>query len=338
MCDGLTNGFDTLIGKMPSENKECKNLLSAVKQPETVDELIRSELDNKFLQGPFEKPPFEKFRVSPIGVAEGKYSGKKRLIVDLSSLHNDQNHESINSLIDKDMCSLKYVKVDDAIQSIKKHGKGAILCKTDISNAFKLIPIKPEQMPFYMIRWRNLYYVYTRLVFGSRSSPKFFDNLSQVICWIVENNYGISPIFHLLNDFLTVHNSNVDGHRTMALLTLIFGRLQVPLSKPKTVGPTTVLEYLGVILDSEKMEARLPRDKIDRIIYFIRSLLNRTSCTKREMLQLLGHFNFASRVVVPGRSFVSYLINITTSVRELHHFIHLNKECKEDLLMWLNFL
>ena len=33
--------------------------------------------------------PFPVYRVNPIGVAEGKYSNKKRLIVDLSAAHDD---------------------------------------------------------------------------------------------------------------------------------------------------------------------------------------------------------------------------------------------------------
>ena len=58
----------------------------------------------------------------------GKYSGKKRLIVDLSSPHDDLSHSSINDLIDKDACSLTYVRIDDAIKAIQQHGKGALLC------------------------------------------------------------------------------------------------------------------------------------------------------------------------------------------------------------------
>jgi hypothetical protein len=46
------------------------------------------------------------YRVSPIGIVEGKYSGKKRLIVDLSSPHDSEEHSSINNLIDKEQCSL----------------------------------------------------------------------------------------------------------------------------------------------------------------------------------------------------------------------------------------
>ena len=47
--------------------------------------LLTKNVRMVFLYGPFSKPPFDKYRVSPLGLAVGKYSGKKRLIVDLSS-------------------------------------------------------------------------------------------------------------------------------------------------------------------------------------------------------------------------------------------------------------
>lgn len=62
------------------------------------------------------------------------------------------------------------------------------------------------------------------------------------------------------------------------------------------------------------------------------------SCTKRELLQLLGHFNFASRVIIPGKSFVSYLLRLASSICELHHYVHLNSECKGDMHTWKLFL
>ena len=62
------------------------------------------------------------------------------------------------------------------------------------------------------------------------------------------------------------------------------------------------------ILDTEKLEARLPQEKVDRICEFIQIILHKSSCTKRELLQLLGHMNFATHVIIPGRSFVSYLV------------------------------
>ena len=55
---------------------------------------------------------------------------------------------------------------------------------------------------------------------------------------------------------------------------------------------------------------------------------------KRELLQLLGHMNFAFRVILAGRACVSFLLNLASSVKELHHYVHINRSCREDLIMW----
>lgn len=337
LISGLRTGFDMKVFNPPISTRECKNLQSALTRPDEVDRLISDELQKGFLAGPFDIPPFPVYRVSPVGVAEGKYSKKLRMILDLSSPH-EESVSSINDLINKSECSLSYVKIDDAIHSILEQGRGAQLCKTDIADAFKLLPILPSQWHLFCLKWRNKYYHFVRLPFGCRSSPKIFDKLSLAICWIAQHNYNIQIIFHLLDDFLTVDAPHNVGERTMALLCMIFHRLGIPLSAKKTVGPTTCLEYLGVILDSIGMEARLPREKIIRISTVIESFQSRRSCTKRELLQLLGHFNFASRVITPGRSFVSYLIRLSTTAKQLHHFVHLTAECREDLKMWALFL
>ncbi|KAK6191041.1 hypothetical protein SNE40_002790 [Patella caerulea] len=317
---------------------ECKNSLSARNNPIKVNELLQEEVSKGFLYGPFDVPPFSTYRVSPLGVATHKYSGKKRLIIDLSSPHNKPDHSSINDLMDKDSCSLSYVTIDDATELIKTLGRNSNLCKVDIADAFKQIPINPNQWHLFCVKWNNLYYHYVRLPFGSRSSHRLFDNLSQAVCWIASNNYGIKNTLHLLDDFLTVDEPLADGHRSMALLTLVFNKLKIPLSKKKTVGPVCVLEYLGIILDSSKLEARLPRDKVERIITFIQQVLRKTSCTRKDLEQLLGHLNFAMRVILPGRAFVSYLYRLMTTVKESYFHVHLSRDCRDDLSMWLNFL
>ncbi|CAG2187291.1 unnamed protein product [Mytilus edulis] len=327
-----------MVSKTELPTVECKNLQSAFRNPDSVDIIIKQEVDKGYLVGPFKKLPFDRYRVSPIGIVEGKYSGKKRLIVDLSSPHESQDHFNINDLIDKEQCTLSYVKIDDAINVIKEFGRLSILNKADIADAFKQLGIKRDQHHLYCIKWRNLYYYYVRLCFGSRSSPKIFDNLSVAMCWIAKNNYNIPVILHLLDDFLTVQASDTSGDRTMALITLIFNRLNIPLSKKKTVGPHTTLEYRGIILYTDKMEARLPQYKVERIIYFIGSFYVDILLKKRELLQLLGHFNFAARVIIPGRTFVTYLINLSTKVNNLNYYVTLSAECRDDLKMWYIFL
>ncbi|VDI37445.1 Hypothetical predicted protein [Mytilus galloprovincialis] len=235
-----------------------------------------------FVHGPFQSLPFANYRVSPLGVAEGKYSGKKRLILDLSSPHDNDNFLSINEMIDKEECSMSYVKIDDAIRIILKLGRNSTLCKYDISDAFKICPYLPSQWPLFCFKWQSFYYYYVRLTFGCRSSPKIFDTISQAICHIAEKNYKIKNILHLLDDFLTIDHPSEDGERSMAIMMTIFKRLNIPIAKHKTEGPVTCLEYLGIILDSNKMEARLPNIKVQRICEFISKLLSKSSCTKRQ--------------------------------------------------------
>ncbi|CAG2232749.1 unnamed protein product [Mytilus edulis] len=254
---------------------ECKNSLTARKNPEVVTNLLQQEVDKGFLKGPFSQPPFLSYRVSPLGIATHKYSKKQRLIIDLSSPHNLDEHYSVNDLIDKDLCSLTYIKIDDAINAIQRYGSKSLCCKVDISDAFKQLPIKKEQWHLFCVKWNGQYYHYVRLPFGCRSSPRLFDSLSTSVCWIAQNNYDIKVIFHLLDDFLTVDKPSDCGERTMALLSLIFNKLNIPLSSKKTVGPVCELEYLGIILDTINMQARLPLDKVERITQFISFVLDK---------------------------------------------------------------
>ncbi|CAG2256725.1 unnamed protein product [Mytilus edulis] len=116
LINGLRYGFDTGINVLPSKSLECKNLLSTKKFPDDVTKLVDDELRKGYLIGPFTKPPFDTYRISPIGIVEGKYSKKKRLILDLSASHNNDEHHSINDLINKEDYSLTYVRIDDAIK------------------------------------------------------------------------------------------------------------------------------------------------------------------------------------------------------------------------------
>ncbi len=331
--DGFSIGFDT----QSVNTYSCTNNASANREPEAVHKLIQQEVQKGYLLGPFRDIPFENYRLNPVSLAEGKYSKKKRLIVDMSAPHSDVT-PSLNELIDKSQYSLEYVKLQDAINIIVQLGQGAKLCKFDIADAFKQIPVHPTVWPFQGIKWEKKHYFYSRLVFGCRSSPKLFDQLAEAICWIAIHKYKVSNLLHLLDDFLTIDHPTFDAERTMAIMCRLFKILGVPLATHKTEGPTTCLDYLGITLDTVKFEARLPQNKIERILGIIGEMKQLTRCTKRQILSLLGHLNFAARVIPPGRSFISYLISLSTTVTKLHEKVHLTPECKAELAMWEKFL
>ena len=64
----------------------------------------------------------------------------------------------------------------------------------------------------------------------------------------------------------------------------------------------------------------------------------RKKCSKRKLLSLTGKLSFAAKVVWSGRIFPRRLIDLSTTVSELHYHITLNQSAQEDIAWWLTFL
>ncbi|CAB4009664.1 Hypothetical predicted protein [Paramuricea clavata] len=177
-----------------------------------------------------------------------------------------------------------------------------------------------------------------------RSAPFIFNQLSDAVEWILRNNCKISFACHILDDFLIMepkapsipHDSTCLQSLSKMLLT--FHDLKIPIAPGKTQGPLQVLEFMGIILDTVKMEARLPADKIHRIRTIFAEFEAKKSCTLKELQSLIGTLNFACKVVPPGRPFLQRMIDLTRNVKESHHHIKLNLGFFKDLAMWKQFI
>ena len=119
--------------------------------------------------GPFSHPPLPNFRISPLGIATRQYSLRKRIIINLLAPHGSII-PSINSLIPGEDFSLHCATINYAIALIKLTGKRLQLSKTDITSAFKVLPIHLDFWRFFSIRWRNAYYFAIRLSFGCKAA------------------------------------------------------------------------------------------------------------------------------------------------------------------------
>ena len=107
--------------------------------------------------------------------------------------------------------------------------------------------------------------------------------------------------------------------------------LNVPLAIEKMEGPSTLLEFLGILLDTVRMEARLPDDKLARLRAMELDWLDKRNATKRQTLSLVGVLQHAAKVVRPGRVFMRRMYSVAARVQELDHFTRLNKGFRSDL-------
>jgi hypothetical protein len=90
--------------------------------------------------------------ISRFGVIPKKHQpGKWRLIVDLSHPAGS----SVNDRIEKELCSLRYTSVDAAVRQAMARGTGAQLAKFDIENAYRNVPVHPEDRSLLGMAWRG---------------------------------------------------------------------------------------------------------------------------------------------------------------------------------------
>ena len=102
-------------------------------------------------------------------------------------------------------------------------------------------------------------------------------------------------------------------------------------------GPSTSLEYLGILLDSASLEALLPPDKLQDIHSALNQWMARQQSSKQELLSLIGTLSFAAKVVPAGRTFLRRMIDLSTTADTLQETITLSEEFRLDLHWWRTF-
>jgi len=86
------------------------------------------------------------------------------------------------------------------------------------------------------------------------------------------------------------------------------------------------------------MEIRLPPDKLIRMQALLKTWLPKKKASKREILSLVGILQHATKVVRPGRAFVSQMYSQASKLRKMHFITRLNVAFRSDLLWWYAFL
>ena len=165
---------------------------SACENLNIVWEKINNEIIAGRVAGPFSLPPFENFRVSPIGLVPKKEPSEFRLIHHLSYPPGD----SVNDNIDPSFCSVQYTKFDNAVKIVQKLGKGALLGKADIRSAFRLISLASKDFPQVGFMHDGFYFYDKMLPFGCSISCAIFEKFAPCLQWIIRKNCPCGIIDH----------------------------------------------------------------------------------------------------------------------------------------------
>ena len=342
ILDGIINGVN--IGHSGQHsNIICKNWPSVNKYHNAVEDIIRQDVARGRKVGPFHTPP-EHFVGSPLGAFEKKHTpGKYRVIHDLSWPPG----QSVNEQITED-CSVHYVTIDDIVNQVKSFGvKGVKMSKLDLENAYKHIFVRVEDRHLLGNTWDTTnsdelpireYYLDITLPFGLKSSAKHFTLYADGLQYAMTKN-GVSKVSHYLDDYFTCgHPNSMECEANLAIMSYTCNLLGFGIQPSKIVYATTELEYIGITIDSVAMELRISDSRLREINQDLLQWIEKMSCTKRELLSLIGKLNFICRVVKSGRTFLRRLIDESKRAKYLHYRISLSPAARKDIEWWLAYL
>lgn len=202
-----------------------------------------------------------------MGLVPKRYSDKFHYFSPLIPKVRCHQHKLFNF---KERFQLNYITNDTTIEGILENGRGCFLAKTDVDSALRLIPLRPCDYQLFGMQWGGKFYCDKVLPFGLTSAPFLFNQLSEAVEWLLLNHCGISFVCHILDDFLVIEPPspiaphNLACQHSLSSMLLSFN-LGIPTAPHETQGHSTTLEFMGIVLDSDGMEARLPPDKVQRL-------------------------------------------------------------------------
>jgi hypothetical protein len=111
-------------------------------------------------------------------------------------------------------------------------------------------------------------------------------------------------IFHILDDFLIIAQTE----QLCKTYLEIFLEICSKIAPKKTVGPSTLLTFLGIELDTVRQEARLPLEKIQKCLSMVDMFLRRSK----------NSFNTNKSSLQPRLIFSRPLVNSNNRRRNAH--------------------
>lgn len=236
--------------------------------------------------------------------------------------------------------TFSYQTIQQAVELIKP---GCFLAKLDLKNAYRSVKIHPSNYTATGIKWKfngdssYTYMVDTRLPLGASKSPEIFEKLSQAVCKMMKFKYNYNVIGYL-DDYMCICNTYEECLNCINNLLLLLRKLGFGINYNKFEGPSNVLTFLGIQLNTIQMTMELPQDKL---CSFKESLLHfraRQKVTKRYIQSIIGKLSWATQCVYGGRFHMRRLIDRMCFLVKPWHKTRVTKDMKADIEWWLEFM
>ena len=229
-------------------------------------------------------------------------------------------------------------------------GESCHIARSDMTAAFRNLGIMKRHWRYLIMKAKSpidnkYYYFYDKaLPFGSSISCSHFQCFSCTVAHLVIWRTG-RPLVNYLDDYLFAALIRRHCNQQVQVFLQICERINFPVSLEKTFWGSTLMTFLGFLLDTINQRVCIPLEKNSRAINMIEFILSKvekgkqTKVTVLQVQRICGFLNFLGHAVVPGRAFTRRLYSLLMNKNlKPHYHVRLNRQLVADLEMWLIFL
>lgn len=329
-------GFPLQYSGPPIYSVFKANHPSGIRFHKEVSEYITKELSLGALAGPFHVPPFAPWcNVAPIMTRPKSNNVDRRVIVDLSyPVDSGPNSHIVKNFIFGAHVSHTLPSVQDAVNIILSYDFNVLLATIDVARAYRNFAVDPLDWPLNCICHDDVFYVDLCMPFGSRISSVYMQKMANYIGRALLAR-GIHAVLYLDDAIIVCPRDSLPTEIFNTVLQVI-RYIGLPIAWDKVIAPCRALKFLGVIIDVEAREIRIPAQKIDQFVQLAHRTRAKKTITKRELQSIIGHVNFIGKAVPPARLFINRMLQALRDANQ--DLIVVDYHLRADLSWFIKFL
>lgn len=309
---GIRDGFRISVSLPITATYTPPNHKSSLDNPEALQLHIHTELSARRYSGPFHPSRLESligpFCTSPMGIIPKTTPGTFRIIQDFSFPRDNPSIFSVNDDINPDEFQCEWGTFVACVLLIADAPEGTQASVNDVQNAYRNIPIHPDDQPYLVIFFLGLVILDHCAAFGSCSAPGIFGRVADAIVQIFKH-YGVQAIIKWVDDFVfwryptrKLIDGSFEYSYDESLIFSVAERLGWPWSPTKHTPFSSSFTYNGFQWDIPSRTVELPASKKVKYLERLAPWISGATFTRKECEKMVGTLNHCCLTLPEGRS------------------------------------
>ena len=315
-----------------------RNAPSAIQHGAEFTETLEKWIKEGFVAGPFLSPLLPEFRANTIMAIEQKE--KVRPVLNMSC----PDGNSFNDNVDEQ--AVPKVRMSSARQfrqAVLRAGKGALMSKLDMKDAYKNVPAKVEDFRLQGMQWLGAYFVNTQQIFGATPAVANYDNLGGTTLEVAISDCQIPRhlVHRILDDSAGVAPAETgwcqqftERYKKVCEEVGIKLAEECPYQE-KAFTNKTKGTVMGIQFDTVSLSWRIADDKAARILADIHTLLHGGHADLKQVETLAGRLSDFGQMCPFLQAFKRPLNDLLSSFNENYNILcEVKEELIQDLRVW----